>query len=310
MILAPVPVQQFFDDNGLQLIGGKLFCYQAGTTTKQACFTDSSGAVPLANPIILNARGEVAPSIFGQSVGLWMDPTLAYKFVLAPADDSDPPTHSFWTVDNVVSPSAAVLAQIAAYNALLGGVPVGAMMAYGGAAAPAGWLLCFGQAVSRTTYSALFAVLGTSYGAGDGSTTFNVPDKRGRISVGKDDMGGSAANRVTNAVCGITGTALGASGGDQHAQPDSPTVTTSISTSLTDPGHFHFITFGTTGGGSTQLAIDADAPLQTASLFTQNATTGITISVTGSTSFTSALTGTAQNMPPAQVDNWIIRAGV
>ena len=60
----------------------------------------------------------------------------------------------------------------------------GEIKMYGGASAPAGWLLCDGSAVSRTTYASLFAVLGTSYGAGDGSTTFNLPDGRGRVPVG------------------------------------------------------------------------------------------------------------------------------
>jgi len=63
-------------------------------------------------------------------------------------------------------------------------MPTGAMLEYGGSAAPTGWLLCDGTAVSRTTYSALFAVLGTAYGAGDGSTTFNLPDRRGKFGVG------------------------------------------------------------------------------------------------------------------------------
>ena len=49
--------------------------------------------------------------------------------------------------------------------------PIGAILAFGGATAPAGWLLCQGQAVSRTTYAALFAAIGTAFGAGDGSTT-------------------------------------------------------------------------------------------------------------------------------------------
>ena len=56
--------------------------------------------------------------------------------------------------------------------------PIGAILAFGGATAPAGWLLCQGQAVSRTTYAALFAAIGTAFGAGDGSTTFNIPDGR------------------------------------------------------------------------------------------------------------------------------------
>ena len=59
-------------------------------------------------------------------------------------------------------------------------------MQFAAASAPTGWLLCQGQAVSRSTYSSLFAVLGTSYGAGDGSTTFNVPNLKGRVPVGLD----------------------------------------------------------------------------------------------------------------------------
>lgn len=98
----------------------------------------------------------------------------------------------------------------------LGAVPVGAGMDWWGSSAPTGWIFAYGQAISRSTYSALFALYGTTYGSGDGSTTFNVPDKRGRASFGKDDMGGSAANRLTNsATGGINGSALGNSGGEQ-----------------------------------------------------------------------------------------------
>lgn len=64
-------------------------------------------------------------------------------------------------------------------------VPTGSLTAYAGATEPSGWLFCSGQAVSRTTYSALFAVLGTTYGSGDGSTTFNLPDLRNRFVAGK-----------------------------------------------------------------------------------------------------------------------------
>lgn len=65
-------------------------------------------------------------------------------------------------------------------------VPVAAVMAWTTTTAPGGWLLCDGQAVSRTTYSALFAVIGTTYGTGDGSTTFNLPNLKGRVPVGRD----------------------------------------------------------------------------------------------------------------------------
>jgi microcystin-dependent protein len=66
------------------------------------------------------------------------------------------------------------------------GVPVGSVSAYAGSAAPSGWLLCDGAAVSRTTFAALFGVVGTTYGTGDGSTTFNVPNLKGRVPVGLD----------------------------------------------------------------------------------------------------------------------------
>jgi microcystin-dependent protein len=59
--------------------------------------------------------------------------------------------------------------------------PLGTINAFGGSTAPEGWLLCQGQAISRTTYADLFAVIGTAFGAGDGSTTFNVPDLRGEF---------------------------------------------------------------------------------------------------------------------------------
>lgn len=82
-------------------------------------------------------------------------------------------------------------------------LPSGVMMAYGGSAAPSGWLLCDGSAVSRTTYAGLFTAIGTSYGTGDGSTTFTLPDLRRRVPVGKgsadslgDSDGVAAASRT------------------------------------------------------------------------------------------------------------------
>jgi microcystin-dependent protein len=90
-------------------------------------------------------------------------------------------------------------------------VPPGCILDFGGSTAPAGYLLCYGQAVSRSTYLGLFNVIGVNYGVGDGSTTFNVPDFRGRTSAGDDDMGGVAAGRLTGAMSGAT---LGASGGE------------------------------------------------------------------------------------------------
>lgn len=81
--------------------------------------------------------------------------------------------------------------------------PTGAVIPFAGNAAPEGWLLANGAAVSRATYSALFSVIGTAFGAGDGSTTFNLPDMRGRVPVGCDanltlgSMGGESKHKLT-----------------------------------------------------------------------------------------------------------------
>ena len=102
--------------------------------------------------------------------------------------------------------------------------PSGVVLPFAGATAPGGWLLCSGQAVSRTTYAALFAALGTTYGVGDGSTTFNIPDLRGRVPGGKDNMGGTAANRLTTAGSGVNGVNLGAVGGTETHTLTTPQI--------------------------------------------------------------------------------------
>lgn len=94
-------------------------------------------------------------------------------------------------------------------------IPVGTVLTTAASTADPGFLLCYGQALSRTIYAALYARIGTAYGAGDGSTTFNIPDRRGRASFGKDDMGGTPAGRITVAGGNFDGTVLGASGGQQ-----------------------------------------------------------------------------------------------
>ncbi len=94
-------------------------------------------------------------------------------------------------------------------------IPAGSIMDYGGTSAPSGWLLCYGQAVSRTTYADLFTAISTTYGVGDGSTTFTLPDCRGRVTAGKDDMGGASANRLTDQSGGLNGDTLGDTGGTE-----------------------------------------------------------------------------------------------
>jgi microcystin-dependent protein len=108
-------------------------------------------------------------------------------------------------------------------------IPVGALMPYASSlTAPAGWLNCDGSAVSRSTYAALYAAIGTEWGAGDGSTTFNVPDTRSRTIVG---AGSSTSS-------GLTTRALGATGGEEtHALTVAELATHNHG--VADPTHNH-----------------------------------------------------------------------
>lgn len=94
MNLSPLPIQKFFGNNGRPLAGGLLFTYEAGTSTKIATYTDSSGVTPNTNPIVLDFRGECR---------LWIDPQQSYKFILSTPGDTDPPTRPIWTVDDITA---------------------------------------------------------------------------------------------------------------------------------------------------------------------------------------------------------------
>ena len=103
----------------------------------------------------------------------------------------------------------------------------GEIQMYAGSTAPSGWLVCDGSAVSRSTYPGLFDVIGTTYGSGDGSTTFNVPDLSGRVAIG--------TSRTH---------ALGSSGGEEgHALLS--TEIPSHSHTVAQHGHANGITFTT-----------------------------------------------------------------
>ena len=99
--------------------------------------------------------------------------------------------HSPITWVQVTTGSVYTQTEVDNLLAAVASVPTGSIQAYGGAAAPTGYVLCDGSAISRTTYSDLFTAIGTSYGVGNGSTTFNVPDLKGKFPRGKDadDLG-------------------------------------------------------------------------------------------------------------------------
>lgn len=165
-------------------------------------------------------------------------------------------------------------------------LPAGTMIDFAGGTIPAGWLECAGQAISRSTYAALFLAIGTTHGAGDGSTTFNLPDARGRVVFGKDNMNGSAANRLTSGAGGVNGAALGAVGGAEAV----------TLTEAQMPSHAHTQRYNANGS-----VVGAQAPEKNQQTTTPtNFASGITTAGAGSSA-------AHQNIPPALVANKIIK---
>ena len=322
--ISPYVFVQELDNNGNPLAGGKIFTYEAGTTTPKETFTDSEEGTANANPVVLDAAGRAdvwlgsgsykfilkdandvtikevdnvtgdASNVFGSSIvsvstntaitssfqnniveasgtitlslfsaslagegflfsvkntGLGVvtiDPdgsetidgqashtiyagewafivcdgtnwiTLPYSFSFSK------PTATITASDNILfsdvddgnNVKKTTVQGVIDLVPIPQGVPTGTILDFAGDTAPSNYFLCHGQDVSRTTYNDLFVAIGTTYGAGDGSTTFNIPDLRGRVSAGKDDMGGAAASRLTLARPeGVDGSALGNTGG-------------------------------------------------------------------------------------------------
>lgn len=180
-------------------------------------------------------------------------------------------------------------------------MPVGSCIDYFGSTAPnSSFVLAYGQAISRTTYATLFSMFSTTYGVGDGSTTFNVPDLRGRVIAGKDDMGGSAISRLTSSFFGGTATNLGAVGGSEfHNLTTAQLASHSHANTLNDPGHTHSYTqsapFGSSGAGA---GINGTTTGGT----TGSATTGITI-----TNASAGSGGAHNNVQPTIIANKLLR---
>ena len=117
--------------------------------------------------------------------------------------------------------------------------PSGVIYPYAGANLTAGWIWCDGTSYGTATYSSLFTALGYSYGGA--GANFNVPDLRGRVGAGKDNMGGVAAGRLTAAGAGFAGTVLNSTGGTQtvtltSAQSGQPAVSTELGGAHTPSG--------------------------------------------------------------------------
>src|SRR6056297_1600639 len=144
-------------------------------------------------------------------------------------------------IDKVTAATAGNIAQFNATGGLSDSgqsatslMPVGFVGPFAGTSAPQGWLFCNGQTVPRAAFPELFSVIGESFGIGDGTTTFNLPDLRDRFAIGTRSIGGTVVDRVTN-----YNTDLGDTGGkDKHQLTESEM-----------PSHNHSNGFGGAIGG-------------------------------------------------------------
>jgi microcystin-dependent protein len=154
-----------------------------------------------------------------------------------------------------------------------------------------------GQAVSRTTYAAAFALLGTTYGVGDNSTTFNLPDWRETVPVGNSTMGGTSARGL---LATVRATFASIFGEEKHTLDTTEIPSHTHTANVTDPGHSHIYqksgNLNATGGASGSVNSNAAADVTNAS------TTGITVANTSTGGGLSH-----NNMQPSQVCNWIVR---
>lgn len=263
---------------GGSTVSGDIYFYYSGTSVLAPVYTDSSLLVPSVNPVPVGA-GEIVPN-------LYLDDSIIYRRVIIYSDgtqDENDPIGPVFEEGDI-------------------GIPVGSILDYAGAAAPSGFLFCFGQEIVRATYPELFDAIGVTYGAGNGTTTFNLPDYRGRVAAGKDNMGGVAANRLTSPV---TGSTLGAVGGEQAHTLVTGEVPSHNHT-VTDPGHTHSTTLRATGVGGSDDAATAKWNVRTSTDYgnlspaTSSSTTGISLAASGGG-------GSHNNTQPTIIFNKIIK---
>jgi microcystin-dependent protein len=231
--LLGMPRWRFWNVNGTAPLSlGKVYFTESGTATPQNTWSNSDLTSLNTNPVILSASGECT---------IFVPQGDIYDVDLFDANDVHQAGYPIEGMLAIPAPDPPAPTPSP--------VPVGGIVAYGGAAAPSGYLLCNGSLVNRTTFADLFTAIGILFGAGDGSTTFQLPDLRQRFPLGKAASG--------------TGSTLGGTGGlidHVHTGPShthTGTVDVSHTHNVTVAAHQHNVTAPSNGwvGASTAPSV-------------------------------------------------------
>ena len=235
--LMPSPVMQFFGSDGKPLTGGFLYTYEPNTVNPKATYTGYSGTTQNTNPVILDSAGRASIWLNGSysmkltdsnDVPQWtaddvvsgdqaqfaslqsqIDTVNSGLSAYAPLSSPNllgvpkAPTANAATTTTQVATTEFV------HNVVDSGITsvtfIGMLVDFAMPVAPAGWLACDGAAYSRVTYANLFAVIGTTYGLGDGVNTFNVPNAKNKGRVGWDQVKTFGSTETVNTT-GTSGT--------------------------------------------------------------------------------------------------------
>ena len=275
---------QFFDDSGVPLAGGLIYSYLAGTTTPLVTYTSSTGLTAHPNPIVLDSAGRINE--------VWVAEGTNCKFVLKTSTnvligtyDSLFPIASL-PVSIYNGGTGATTAEGARINLGLGTylVPTGSLVMWPSSVIPSDWKLCNGDAISRTTFATLYSLIGTTFGAGDGSTTFNLPNYKNRMPYGADTV------------------AVGATGGSADAIVVLHNHTNT--TTVNDSGHQHGNIPRASGDVGPNVTSYREGFDSAGYINTATATTGITVTTSINPEGSS---GTNANLPPYLGINFIIK---
>ena len=236
-----------------------------GNSSVTGTFTASAGLIATTGGLTVSAGGAAITgnsSVTG-TFSTTSDTTLANSVLTVNS------TAATSTVPVVLPSNPTTSLQAATKGYVDLGSPAGIIAPFAGTSAPSGWLSCDGSAVSRTTYATLFAAIGTTWGAGNGTTTFNVPDLRGMF------LRGTGTN-ATGSSSGAVGPSVGTYAADTYLN-HSHTATS------TDSGHAHGYQKPQATSGAAGSSASGNETASTTATGYANITTTVATSTTGGT---------------------------